>query len=529
MNIKFIRSFVGGIIIFFVFYSRLLGQQADRCGTMEYLDQYEKLHPGTKISIKQVQEQAAQWILDHTSTRNIATIPVVVHVVYNTAAENISDDQIRSQIDVLNEDYQAMNFDTVKAPPIYKPLIGNAGMEFCLAAVDPFGNATTGIIRTSTTHISFDLDDSVKFTKKGGDDAWPSTKYMNIWVCNLTPPKLGFTTLPSGTKANPTDGVVVTYRAFGREGKYLDPRYNLGRTCTHEVGHWLGLTHIWGDDGGSCDGSDNIDDTPNQADANYGCVAFPHITCDNNGDMSMNYMDYSDDRCMYMFTIDQANEMIGILNTTRKSILSSTAGCNTTYTYSNDARINSIIVPGDTVKAQSFNPMVQIMNKGQNDLTFLHIEYQIDGQDIQTYDFMGNLPSGYVANITLPLAFTGEGGHIFTVWSTDPNQQQDQYLSNDTLTTIFTITSVVPKNTFDVSFDSPSSLNITIQNPGAPSVLLAIINSMGEVVYQKQLSLISQTTFNFDFADMATGVYFIQGKVGYYYTRGKFLYINPGR
>jgi hypothetical protein len=255
-----------------------------------------------------------QGALEHATARRmvpgfraarvgITTIPVVVHVVYKTSAENVSDAQIKSQIDVLNRDYRATNKDKSKTPPVWKGLVADARIQFKLATKAPNGAATTGITRTHTAKSGFADDDAVKFTAKGGHDAWNTSKYLNIWVCTLSDGLLGYAQFPGGPKK--TDGVVILNTAFGTKGSAHAP-FKLGRTTTHEVGHWLNLRHIWGDTE-DCSGGDLVSDTPNAETANFGKPKFPHVSCHNgpNGDMFMNYMDYVDDDSMFMFTTQQ--------------------------------------------------------------------------------------------------------------------------------------------------------------------------------------------------------------------------------
>jgi hypothetical protein len=249
----------------------------------------------------------------------VRTIPVVVHVVHKTAAQNISDEQVKSQIRILNADFRKQNADQTNVPSVFQPLHADTNIEFKLATKDIFGNKTNGITRTKTTKNSFGIDDSVKASKTGGADPWPARRYLNIWVCNLGGGLLGYAQFPGGPWK--TDGVVILHTAFGDTGTATDP-FNLGRTTTHEVGHWLNLYHIWGDDGTGCKGSDHCDDTPNQASENYGKPTFPHISCKNgpNGDLFMDYMDYVDDDSMMMFTAGQAMRMNATLNTWRKGL-----------------------------------------------------------------------------------------------------------------------------------------------------------------------------------------------------------------
>lgn len=233
------------------------------------------------------------------------TIPVVVNVVYNTNAENITDAQIESQIDVLNEDFNKRNADVSSVPAIYKKSIGDVGVNFVLSSV----------VRRQSNKKSW-INDAVKKTSNGGIDPTDPEHKLNMWVCNLGRNLLGYAYYP-GTVPASIDGVVVLYSAFGSRqkfpgGSYIQ-YYDLGRTATHEVGHWLNLAHIWGDDGGSCAGSDFVDDTPNQADENYGCPSFPTVSCSNTSDMFMNYMDYTDDKCMFMFSKGQGSRSLAVL------------------------------------------------------------------------------------------------------------------------------------------------------------------------------------------------------------------------
>lgn len=262
-----------------------------------------------------------------TSSPPDITIPVVVHVVYNSTnpSENISDQQILSQINALNADYRKLNSDTNLIPSSFWPIASDSKIEFCLASRDPNGQATTGITRTSTTTLEFSSDNAVKSAASGGHDNWDPQHYLNFWVCNLGGGLLGYAQFPAdlSTSAS-TDGVVIGYKYFGTTGTVISP-YNLGRTATHEVGHWLNLRHIWGD--AAC-GDDFVNDTPTQEQANYSCPSFPHVTCGNgpNGDMFMNYMDYVDDRCMQMFSTGQKQRIQATLASGRNQ-LSLSLGC----------------------------------------------------------------------------------------------------------------------------------------------------------------------------------------------------------
>jgi Pregnancy-associated plasma protein-A len=287
---------------------------------MEVHNRLLELHPEYRAALGRLEMATRARIASRTAAPDReVTIPVVVHVVYRTNAQNISDQQVRSEIDALNKDYSATNPDRSTVPPIWSGFVSDSMIRFALAKTDPDGNSTSGITRTRTTLTSFPQDDSVKSSANGGADAWPSDKYLNLWVCALGGGLLGYAQFPGGPAV--TDGVVILNTAFGSMGTAAAP-YNLGRTATHEIGHWLNLHHIWGDTE-DCTGTDFVDDTPNAQHPNYGKPIFPHVSCNNgpNGDMFMNYMDYVDDAAMVMFTNGQIARMHATLAGPRSSIL----------------------------------------------------------------------------------------------------------------------------------------------------------------------------------------------------------------
>ena len=306
--------------------------QQRNCGTMQHLDEIRERDPGVDNRMDVENLDIKHWISNNTSSSksmpNIITIPVVVHVIYKNSSQNISDAQIFSQIDILNEDFRMNNSDASSVPSAFAGAAADCEIEFCLAVRDPNGNVTTGITRTYTTTSSFSGYTSMKYSSTGGQDAWNTSDYLNIWVCNLASGLLGFATFPGGNSS--TDGVVCDYAYFGNTGTATSP-YDLGRTATHEVGHWLNLYHIWGD---SYCGNDYVSDTPKHEESNYGCPSYPHASsCSgtgSSGEMFMNYMDYTNDACMFMFSTGQKNRMRATLNGSRSSLLSS-LGCQVVY------------------------------------------------------------------------------------------------------------------------------------------------------------------------------------------------------
>ncbi len=321
-----IRNFLLSICTLLLFAGATFGQQRS-CGANEVLARQLLENPDLQQIRNDIERQTQEFIQSGGALDRVqVTIPVVVHVVYYNSTQNLTDQQILSQIDVLNADFRRLNADAVNTPGVWQSIAADCEVNFCMATQDANGNATTGIERRQTTVNGFSTNDNVKHYSTGGLDAWNASKYLNLWVCNLSGGLLGYAQFPGGPAA--TDGVVCDYAYFGTIGS-TQP-FHLGRTATHEVGHWLNCYHIWGDDGTSCSGSDLVTDTPNQADENYGCPAFPTVSCSNgpNGDMFMNYMDYTDDACMNLFTNGQKARMQSLFSAggARVSLLSS-PGC----------------------------------------------------------------------------------------------------------------------------------------------------------------------------------------------------------
>lgn len=283
---------------------------------MEVLEMEAQQDP-TRLERLNELEKFTQTFKPEEGEKALITIPVVIHVVYNGSSQNISEAQIQSQIQVLNEDFRRLNSD---ADNVWSQA-ADSEIEFCLATVDPNGNATNGIIRKSTTVNGFGTNNSVKSSSSGGSDPWPASDYLNVWVCNIGGGILGYAQFPGGSAS--TDGVVNDYRYFGTVGTATAP-FNLGRTMTHEVGHYLNLRHIWGD--GNCNVDDFVSDTPLASGSNGGCQ-IGSSSC-NSVDMVQNYMDYSDDACMNLFTQGQKSRMQAALASSRASLLNSN-GCGT--------------------------------------------------------------------------------------------------------------------------------------------------------------------------------------------------------
>ena len=301
-----------------------------KCGTDAYIKQLEQQDPAFASRRAQIEDditKAAEASRFVKQPKQVITIPVVFHVVYRTDQENISDEQIMSQLQTLNQDFRKQNSDTINIPAGFAGRAADTEFQFCLAHTDPDGYYTSGITRTRTSVVTFTQnDDFVKFSDKGGRGAWDPQNYLNIWVCNLENLIIGYSSVPGSSQL--TDGVVIDFEATGSIGTAKAP-YNRGRTLTHEMGHWFGLRHIWGADNQQC-GSDLVHDTPEQMEANFGCKTYPHRpnSCDKinpHGDMFMNFMDYSNDACMHMFTLGQKTRMAATFNTWHSALKNSMA------------------------------------------------------------------------------------------------------------------------------------------------------------------------------------------------------------
>ncbi|MEW6468173.1 MAG: M43 family zinc metalloprotease [Bacteroidota bacterium] len=438
------------------------------CGTMEHLEMLKQNNPDLEKQMQEEEQRTQQFIANQKTnpTPQVAyTIPVVFHVVYQNSTENIPDSRLTDQLAVLNQDFKKLNTDWTNTPTGWQSLVADCEITFCLATLDPNGNPTTGITRTQTSVASFNTNDAVKYTAQGGKDIWDRNKYLNIWVCDLGTSLLGYAQFPGGPAA--TDGVVLNYRYTGTTGS--QPPFNRGRTATHEVGHWLNLYHIWGDDGSACTGSDQVSDTPNQAGATGGCYTPGQVLTDAcspsaPGKMWMNYMDYTDDACMYMFTNGQKARIQACMAGTRSALQSSNA-CGSQQAL--DAGILSITSPNGSVCAATFTPVVVLRNYGSSTLTTVTITYQVDANPASNFVWTGSLASNAQTNVTLPNVTTTAGNHTFTVCTTAPNSGTDGNTANDCTNSTFTVSTSGTPLPYSQGFESTTFVPTgwTLSNP----------------------------------------------------------------
>lgn len=328
--------------------------QDEHCG----FDGYERrrghdhLHgKGLNDFEQKIAQHIANKRLSKTAqTSEIITIPVVVHIVHNTISGkiggpnngNITEEQVWSQIDVLNEDFRRLNADTVNTPDEFKDIAADIGIEFCLASTDPDGNVSNGITRDYDEQAEFSFDNDIDDQRLKAINYWPSDQYLNIWVTTISGSIIGWAQFPSDSEQDglggnqgdaETDGVVMDHNYFGnRVGTTAGSNdiYAYGRSLVHEVGHWLGLFHPWTQ---SCSQQDNdyVDDTPRKINNSSYCPPDNPSTCGTR-DMYENYMDYTYDQCMNLFTVGQRERMHAVLEVSprRKAIQSSPGCCGST-------------------------------------------------------------------------------------------------------------------------------------------------------------------------------------------------------
>jgi hypothetical protein len=386
----------------------------DRCGIIEYtriLEQKQLLPEGEK--------KFEEWLarrMDQQGSRSsaisIMKIPVVFHIIHNGEAVgtgiNLSDAQIQSQIKVLNSDFSRMNADTTKTPSEFLSVAGKMNLEFILAKQSPNGTATNGIVRVKGTKNQWSINDDEVLKALS---YWPAEDYLNIWVTDLASSILGYAQFPiSGlpgledTEDNRlTDGVVLDYRIVGsvQDGSFnLTDSFNRGRTATHEIGHFLGLRHIWGDDEGACSGNgDYVDDTPDQGNSSDGCPSHPQISC-NVKTMFQNYMDYTNDVCMNLYTKQQVERMLTVLeNSPRRASLLTSDGLYDPAPVNNDLGITMILSPVAGECTGNIIPAITVRNNGLNMVTSATIRLSVNANVIEDKVISFSLGAGQETEI----------------------------------------------------------------------------------------------------------------------------------
>lgn len=411
----------------------------NRCATVERLE--TRLSRNPKLRTRFEFERArfnlvmAEGGIDVPKPDNkisaVFTIPVVFHVVHANQSA-ITDAQIQAQLDTLNKAFSGTNGDTTRIPSYFKSLFGRSGIRFCLAQRTPLGETTNGINRVTTSRTSFNVnDDGVKHSSAGGVESWDPSRYLNVWICTISNNILGYATFPADEN-DAEQGVVIDYRSLPGG---LFSNYNGGKSLAHEVGHYFNLYHIWGDDDGVCSGTDFVDDTPNQTTSSSGCltgIKTDDCTSSGNGIMYQNYMDYSYDACMVMFTNQQVSRIETALSLYRSSLLTSDA-CDPVNLNDYDAQILSIDAPAQRLCSPSFSPSITVKNKGAQNLSSLSIDIKIDDVTVGTSSWTGSLTRTSAIPITLPDYTITAGNHILSITVSEPNGNTDQDPSDNTI------------------------------------------------------------------------------------------------
>ncbi len=466
-----------------------------RCGTSDYLLELMRKDPTLKARMEANQERLNQALLNKIQLRKLkgatslreestVTIPVVVHIVLPDPTI-VTDADVAWQISKMNTDFAGLNADSVLAGP-FASLFGHSGIQFCLAQQDPNGNPTNGIdrVNSSITFTRFSVDD-IKSTTTCGANSWDATRYFNIWVGTSTDGTLGIATFPDAGIAE-LQGIAIMYKSFGNNPAYVYSAFNLGRTAVHETGHYFFARHIWGD--GVCSPDfptvsglpDFIDDTPPQSGPTSGCPSGTTATgCSGAsnppGRMYQNYMDYTNDACYCMFTLNQVARMEAALDIFRASLKTSNA-CTPATLATNDAALAAILkpfagncstAPDNSFCTPFFAPSVRLKNTGSATLTSVVINAQVDNLAPVSTNWNGSLVSQASTQANLNPVTAGVGLHTIKIYVTNPNNTTDQKNSNDTLYSTFTISAQITGPVTE-DFESPGfpPANWRIINPG---------------------------------------------------------------
>lgn len=417
-------------------------------------------------------------------------------------------------MDVLNEDFSGNSYNRAQLPDVWKNLNGDSKIRFHLARKDPSGNPSSGITRTQTPLDAFPVSNVMKSSATGGHDPWPDTAYLNIWVCNLANNVLGFAQYPGGMPE--TDGIVIHTKAFGRIGN-LFAKYNKGRTATHETGHWLNLLHIWGD--ADC-GNDFISDTPVQKTFTSNCPSYPRVSCcsgnsncnDPHGDMFMNFMDYTDDKCMMLFTVKQTERMRSAIQIYRPSFYNSQAHIPVFLSVS-DLKVNRIIYPAGLLCTQLHRPEVEVLNTGTAAISSFTLETGITEGNPLTKTWSGNLQPGESVTVTFDQIniSTGEGVVYARILTAD-DFEFNNYLTAGYLRVEgqYGCPPLEEKPVITL-MPNPASEQVTIHTSFKLSnkALIRIVDVCGKLLMEKEETQTEGFAFTLNIHFLSQGLYFV--------------------
>lgn len=486
---------------------------AQRCATVEYQQLRQKVNP-------QLEREAEfeNWLQQQLTERKksnsnslreeatVVTIPVVVHVIHEGEAigmgTNIPEGQILSQIEVLTEDFRRMNEDASNTPASFVPVAADVEIEFVLAKRDPEGLPTDGIVRVNGQQSHWSLVENYELKRLS---YWPAEDYLNIWVTDITGNFLGYAQFPTsatlsglenGSDSRLTDGVVIDYRTFGSKEKYapanLITSYNLGRTTTHEIGHFFGLRHTWGDDSGGCSETDYVNDTPNQGGSTSGCPGTNPTSCGSE-DMIQNYMDYTDDACMNLFTADQKTRMRTILeNSPRRASLLTSKGAEAPVIVSNDMGLRDIINPEYFACSGNTIPSLQIRNYGDNPVTSVQIVFTLNETVQQTTTFPVNLAPLEIDTVDFNAVNLTTGQQKLKFEIVEVNNVSDGNSENNSISMQLEVPEVT-------SF--PIVENFNALSPGQVPPLWTVLNPDGLYTWQAVTTDNGNTSFGINLYD----------------------------
>lgn len=464
----------------------------DRCGTQTWLNSTNTVSPAFReqyiINEKLLGEAVKKNLtkpenFNTNRTTGVVYIPIVFHVVVADQSK-VTDAMIYDQLVRINEDYAGINADSANGSPFFN-VRGHSTIQFCLAKRSPTSPTTNGIVRvTSTVQSNLRSGDPIKYSAQGGSSAWDPQIYINIWIADLPSGFLGYGTFPGSI--NSEQGVVILSGTLpgGNEAPY-----NKGRTLTHELGHYFWLLHPWGSN--RCDSdfpnTPGIDDTPDQADPTYGCPSgLIESGCTSPsplGKMYQNFMDYTDDGCMTMFTKGQNIRVDQAITLFRSSLLTSN-GCLPVVPLQNEAGIISISNPTSQLCTSNGNAVIVIKNFGINNLTSAKINYQLDATGIiNTIPWTGNLGWNQTAIITIPNTyFGGVGNHSFRAFTSEPNGVADQDPSNDGVIKTFQVLQI---------FNRLGNVSYTEEFTSStfPPVSWTIVNPDADMTWQRNATI----------------------------------------
>jgi hypothetical protein len=501
------------------------GTEIIRCATDQRVQMLFRAFPQKKLLAERLSQLPPDKNLRAPKRlQSIVYLPVVFHIVLPNPYL-ISDEVVQSQIDAMNRDFSGLNPDTTNLPPAFQAIRGHSSIRFVLAKRTPSGKLTNGIDRVFSTATGNPDNpvDSIKRKSLGGADAWDPKSYINIWVGNISNGGgvLGYTQIPGS--GNPIDdGVFCNILGFGISSCNVAD-YNKGRTVVHELGHYFGLNHIWGDDetssntcGGddfrpmTADGStytlpaslynppgkgntaDDIGDTPNQSVPTNSCpsgIRTDSCTPTSPGILYEDFMDYTSDNCYSMFTLKQVERMEYVLNTYLSGLISSQGGTPPSNAPSIDASpaasvnpggfetsgCNSIYYPDILSCPGDFTPKVLIKNSGLNTITSITVGYVLNNGAPVTKSISTNLVSGATQEITFATTSVVNGNNIFKFFTAKVNgNNTDEVPANDTLTATLSVPDAI---TLPVSEG--------FENSAFPPTGWSIVNPGNDVTWQR--------------------------------------------